>query len=120
MLTRCTNPQCPKYKDYGGRGITVCERWKEFTNFLADMGEKPTPKHTIDRFPNNNGNYELSNCRWATNKEQSRNRRNNHVIEAFGKKQTMIEWAEESGIPFRRLQNRLQRGWTAERAITAK
>lgn len=70
MLGRCNEPRTANYKNYGGRGITVCERWNNFENFLADMGLKPSPKHTIDRL-DSSGNYEPSNCRWATYKEQN-------------------------------------------------
>jgi hypothetical protein len=73
MRQRCLNPRCNKYKDYGGRGIKICERWNRFENFLADMGERPLGK-TIDRFPDNDGNYEPSNCRWATPLEQAHNK----------------------------------------------
>lgn len=74
MKTRCLNSKHPTYTEYGGRGITICEEWLDFENFITDMGKRPTPKHSIDRM-NNDGNYEPSNCRWATPSEQNYNRR---------------------------------------------
>lgn len=82
MIQRCTNPNLEAWPNYGGRGIKVCERWlHSFENFVADMGPRLSLKHSIDRFPNNDGNYEPSNCRWATRKEQNTNRRNRVICE---------------------------------------
>ncbi len=80
MLQRCTNSNNPDFHHYGGRGITVCDRWNDFSNFLEDMGRRPTPKHTLER-KENNGNYEKENCRWATRAEQAHNTRTNVMTE---------------------------------------
>lgn len=86
MKRRCYTKQDEAYKNYGGRGIRVCERWRtSFPNFLADMGRKPTAGHSIDRFPNNNGNYQPGNCRWATRKEHGRNTRRTKLNAASAK-----------------------------------
>ena len=78
MLDRCLNPKNKNFQNYGGRGITVCQRWRDFNKFFEDMGPRTSPKHSIDR-KNNDGNYEPSNCRWATRTEQQRNRRDSRV-----------------------------------------
>ena len=82
MLNRCKNKSQPHYANYGGRGIKVCERWLSYINFLADMGRKPSPKHSIDRI-DVNGDYEPSNCRWILRSEQMRNQRQRKRIEDF-------------------------------------
>lgn len=92
-LVRCNNKNNRKYNDYGGRGITVCDRWaNSFENFLQDMGLKPSNKHSLDRI-DNDGNYEPSNCRWATPKQQTRNKRNNIWYEYDGIKEVITDWA---------------------------
>lgn len=75
MIERCTNPKHIGFKYYGARGIKVCKRWRKFSQFLADIGPKPTPKHTIDRYPDKDGDYKPTNCRWATQSEQRKNQR---------------------------------------------
>ena len=91
MMMRCHNSNFPSYIRYGGRGIIVCERWKSFANFLADMGTRPSEKHSIDRWPNRVGNYEPGNCRWATMKEQCRNRVSSRpVVRSDGKLYTSM------------------------------
>jgi len=96
MKQRCYNKKSPDYKRYGGRGITVCERWlNSFENFIADMGLRPSIKHTLDRFPNVNGNYEPSNCRWATPKQQGENKRNNVIYNYKGRNINQADLAKE-------------------------
>lgn len=97
MMARCNNPNSPDYKDYGARGITVCERWHDVKNFCDDMGEKPKGKYSIDRI-DVNGNYEPSNCRWANDVEQANNRRTSSAIEYEGKICTYANLAREKGI----------------------
>lgn len=91
MLHRCSNPKYGAYKFYGGRGIRVCKRWRVFHNFLADMGERPVGT-SLDRIKTN-GNYERSNCRWATPSQQHRNMRSNIWIETDGKRLILADWA---------------------------
>lgn len=116
MIARCTNATNPAYGNYGGRGILVCERWLMFENFIADMGQRPSDKHSIDRI-DNNGNYEPKNCRWATKKEQCNNTRSNRVLVLDGKAKTMTQWAEELGLSRETIRGRLRRGATVERAL---
>jgi hypothetical protein len=119
MRRRCCCPTERAYPNYGGRGITVCERWQGengFANFLSDMGPRPSPKHTLDR-EENNGNYEPSNCRWATWEVQSRNKRNNVVVTHAGETMTAWDWAKRLGISSNTLYWRLKH-WTVERALT--
>jgi hypothetical protein len=117
MIQRTTNPRNKRFADYGGRGITVCDRWRSFENFYADMGPKPTPSHQIDRI-RNEGNYEPGNCRWATKTEQARNKRTNRVIEFNGQFLTLAAWSEISGIKYTTIRNRLDRGWSIADALT--
>jgi hypothetical protein len=119
MMKRCYNPKTANYHDYGGRGIAVCDRWREsFVNFLEDMGERPADK-SLDRYPDMNGNYEPGNCRWATRSEQNRNKRNNRFIEFNGEVLTLSEWARKIGVHHVTIISRIDvRGWTIERALT--
>jgi hypothetical protein len=123
LVNRCGNPNAENYKDYGGRGIRVCTRWREpngqgFINFLTDMGERPASGLSIDRHPNPDGNYEPTNCRWATDKEQARNKRNNVNITHNGKTQCLAAWEEELGLSRGLLADRMRAGWSAEKALT--
>ena len=117
LRRRCEDTSFREYYNYGGRGITYCERWKSFENFLADMGPRPSPKHTVDRI-DNNGNYEPSNCRWSTWAEQARNKRSIHLIEFQGETKCIADWVIETGINRNTLVKRLRSGWSPERALT--
>jgi len=117
MIARCSNREGKGHHNYGGRGIKVCERWLKFENFYKDMGPRPSPKHSIDRV-NNDGDYEPSNCRWATKIEQDTNRRTNRNVTYKGRTQCITFWARELGIHPMTLMYRLDRGWTAERTLT--
>ena len=117
MRQRCTNPKCINYKNYGGRGIKVCPEWEQFQTFhkwAIDNGY--SDELTIDRI-DVNGNYEPSNCRWISYKEQSNNKTNNRRIEVGGEVHTMSEWAEIKGIKVSVIWYRLESGWTPERAV---
>jgi hypothetical protein len=118
IIQRCTNLNNEKYPIYGGRGIKVCKRWLKFQNFLKDMGEPPTKHHSIDRI-NNNGDYCKSNCRWATRKQQQRNKRSNISATYNGVTQLIIDWAQEYQISYHTLRSRIYRlGWPIEKALT--
>jgi len=119
IVQRCTNPKIKNWMDYGGRGISVCDRWLVYENFIADMGKRPTDGHSIERKDNNAG-YSLENCRWATQPEQAKNKRNNHFIELFGRRQHLAEWAREYGVDHTLIISRLSRGWTELSAVTTK
>lgn len=118
MLRRCLNEKEDSYRNYGGRGIAVCDRWRSFESFYEDMGPRPSSKHSIDRI-NNDGNYEPGNCRWATQKEQARNTRVNYLVEHNGEVKCVADWAEQYGFKASVLYIRLVKlGWTFEKATT--
>jgi len=116
MRDRCNRIASPAYKYYGGRGITICNSWFQFTNFLKDMGERPEGL-TLDRI-DNNGDYNPENCRWASYKQQAHNRSNSIKITIDGTSKLVIEWARELGIKVSVVQGRLRRGWTPIDALT--
>ncbi len=116
-LQRCYNPSVRNFGRYGGRGITVCERWHKFDNFLADMGEPPSPKHSLDRI-NNNGHYEPSNCRWATIETQANNTRTNVFLTFNNETHTIIEWSKKLNINHVALSWRINNHWPVEKALT--
>lgn len=110
MMSRCYRPSSPSFKDYGARGIAVCDRWHDFANFLADMGDRPEGR-TIDRIDFNLG-YSKENCRWATRLEQNRHKRNVRRIAFGGHEMTLAEWAERLGVKRSTLAQRLYTyGW---------
>lgn len=118
MRIRCTDPTCDSYARYGGRGITVCERWaNSFSEFVADVGRRPGDGYCIERI-DNDGNYEPGNVRWATATEQARNRSNNRPVEYEGVTRPLSVWAEECGIARHTLRMRIERGWSVRDALT--
>jgi hypothetical protein len=109
IIERCENTEHPGYRNYGGRGIRMCERWRhDFPAFLADVGPRPSPQHSIDRI-NGDGDYKPGNVRWATSKQQNRNRRDVRLFTFENHTACMTEWSERLGVPYQRLYNRLVR-----------
>lgn len=120
MKNRCLNENADRYKDYGGRGITIDPRWlgeDGYDNFLDDMGRRPSASHTLERRKNDEG-YSKENCVWATMKEQSRNRKSTRLIEYGGRTMCLKDWAKELGLGHTTLAKRLDSGWETHRAFT--
>ena len=115
MRRRCLDISNQRYKDYGGRGITICERWQSFENFFEDMGVRPEGM-TLERI-DNDGPYSPDNCRWATPSEQAKNRRSNISLTVHGETLTVEEWSKRANVTARNIYQRLRRGWPAERVI---
>ncbi|PWJ93569.1 hypothetical protein C8D77_101248 [Mesorhizobium loti] len=119
---RCFNPNAQRYNRYGGRGITVCDRWLNgadgkpgFQCFVEDMGPKPTPEHSIER-KDKDGNYEPGNCHWALDVEQARNRRTTVEVDLDGERVSLAEYCERKGLTYKIVHQRLSRGWSLEKA----
>jgi hypothetical protein len=118
MKRRCYNKNEKAYSNYGGRGIKVCDKWlKSFESFLKDMGKRPSPKHSIER-RDVNGNYEPSNCYWATDLQQANNTRANHKVTINGITKNISQWRKELNMPSSTYQNRINRGWSVKDALT--
>lgn len=116
-IQRCHNPKNPNFDNYGGRGIVVCHRWQESAeHFIADMGPRPTPKHTLERI-DNSGGYNPGNCRWATRAEQNANTRQNHRLTIDGESLILAEWARRAGVSGNLIRDRLRLGWDSKRAV---
>lgn len=118
MIQRCYNPNNPKYPRYGGRGITVCDRWmgdNGLSNFIEDMGQPPAGL-SLDRI-DNDGNYEPTNCKWSTSSEQSNNTHWANKVTYKGRTQTLSQWAKELGVRRQSLYGRIKDGWSIERAF---
>lgn len=119
MIQRCINPKTRGWERYGGRGITVCREWAEnFQVFFQYVGPRPTARHSLDRFPNPDGNYEPGNVRWATPQEQGRNKQSNHSVTVDNVTLTISEWAERTGLSKTTIRERLKRGWEASTAVS--
>jgi hypothetical protein len=119
LTRRCRDSSHRQYRDYGGRGIRVCNRWRYSCEaFVEDMGSRPSSKHSIHRI-DNDGHYELSNCMWATQAEQNRNHRRNHIITFSGQTMCLSDWAEKVGLDRGCLNTRLNiLKWSVEKALT--
>lgn len=118
MKQRVFNKNHVGYKNYGGRGIAICERWlNSFEDFIADMGRRPTPKHSIERVEND-GNYEPSNCVWGTKAEQINNTRSNNRVTVGSVTLTVSQWAKRSGLKRTTISGRMRMGWSKETAVT--
>jgi hypothetical protein len=120
MKSRCFNKNNNNYQRYGARGITVCQEWvNSFEAFFAYIGRRPSKNHSLERLKND-GNYEPGNVKWGTKEEQDNNRRTNNLLTAFGETMTVARWERRKGLPKGIVWQRLQRGWTAEDALTIK
>ena len=116
MKQRCSNKSLREYKDYGGRGIIICEEWLKFENFYKDMGDRPNGK-TLDRIDNSKGYYK-ENCKWSTRKEQANNTRQNHFLTCGGETKTIAQWSEELNIKYMTIWFRINKyNWSAEKAL---
>jgi len=119
MKARCYNPNATGYERYGGVGIVMCDEWRNsFEAFYRDMGPRPSKEHSVDQYPNRKGDYEPKNTRWATKKEQGRNKFTNVIFTLNGESKTCIEWSEIVDIDPSTLQARRYRGWTDEQILT--
>lgn len=115
---RCFYPKHAKFEYYGGRGITICDRWRcSFEDFLADVGPRPSPKHSIDRYPNRRGNYEPGNVRWATRQQQADNRDSTRWLTLNGEVVSLAETCRRFNVDRRLVGQRLIRGWPTEKAV---
>jgi len=116
LLTRCNNPKANNYHRYGGRGIKVDKNWYKFSEFYKDMGDRPSKNHSIERI-NNDGDYCKENCKWATKEEQVRNRSTNIIVTYNGENKILKDLARENNMDFQKLQRRLLKGMSIDRAI---
>lgn len=117
MTERCRSPKHPRWPRYGGRGITVCDRWRAFANFLDDLGPRPSPAHSLERI-DNDGRYEPGNVQWATRQQQAANKSSNRIVTIDGVANHLREWAKLFGVPETTARARLNRGWPPARAFS--
>ncbi len=117
MRDRCNNPNHKQYKNYGGRGIKVCDRWNSFETFIQDVGFAPTVNHSLDRYPDKDGDYTPENVRWATNEEQSKNKRVTVIVVIDGIEKCASDWCKHFGIDYSTYLDRVKKGWSKEDAL---